>query len=580
MKRLLPLTAVAALTATACTSAPRDAGFGEAAGAAERRGGVAAAWTRTPEADKEADRIVREILAEPMSAEAVVRVAVLHNRDLQAVYEDLGISRGQLIQAGLPDNPVFVGDFWFFDAGVTIEAALVENIISILTIPLRREIQGQQLEAAKRRITAAVLTTVGDARRAYVTYVTQRQLVDMERAVVTATEASYLTAERLRQAGNVPQLPVLRERVLYEESKLQLNLALEQLAGTREMLNQIMSLSGDMTTWTVPAEWSPVGPPVATVAEGGVADAIPEMEPGDDPVLVPEEVAKVPGPTPAPPMVENPQGAAAKLAGPPLADNLSTPPSGGAGGADDADPAAAMPGLDWLGALSEPGDAWLPDALVPSQERSEAIERRVVERSLALSGQRHLIEAQAARLKLRNILAVFPFLNLGVTVEKAAGSESSTPRARRSRRRSRFFDFGQGVRPEEASRLRQRLETFISTATSLRALARLAEVRLQTTRERAAYLRDVVLPLHAALVAESQLQYNAMAVTPFELLAAKRQQIAAGRAYLLALRDYWTAYADLQQLLDGSVPPMLAAANLSVGPMLSPMPTVPAMGMN
>lgn len=557
MKRFFPLTAAAAaLTATACTSAPRDAGFGEAAGAAARRGAVSAVWTRTPEADREANRIVRETLAKPLSAEAVVRVAVLHNRDLQAVYEDLGISRGQLIQAGLPENPVFAGDFWFSDPGVTIEAAIVENVISILTIPLRREIQGRQLEAAKRRVTAAVLGTVGDARRAYVAYVTQRQLVDMERAVVAATEASYLTAERLRQAGNVPQLPVLRERALYEESKLQLNLALEQLAGTREVLNRIMSLSGAMTTWTVPAGWSPVGPPVATVAEGGVADGIPGMESGDDPVLVPSEVAKVPGPTPAPPMAENPQEAAARLAGPPLARNLSTSPSGDA---DGGGPVVAAPGLDWLGALSEPDDGWLPDPLVPSQERSEAIERRVVARSLALSGQRHLIEAQAARLKLRNILAIFPFLNLGVTTDKAAGSDSyalgpsiATPIP--------LVDFGQGVRPEEASRLRQRLETFLSTATSLRATARMAEVRLQTTRERAAYLRDVVLPLHAALVAESQLQYNAMAVTPFELLAAKRQQIAAGRAYLLALRAYWTAFADLQQLLDGSIPPLLATA--------------------
>ncbi|BAM05404.1 TolC family protein [Phycisphaera mikurensis] len=578
MKQLLFTTTALALAASACTSAPRDAGFGDVADTAKTRGGVSPAWTRTPDADREADRIVRETLAQPLTAEAVVRVAILHNRDLQAVYEELGISRGQLIQAGLPDNPVFVWDTWFFNAGTSFEGALFQNLISVFTIPLRREIQGEQFEAAKRRVAAAVLATIGDARRAYVTFLTQRQLVDMERAVVTATEASYLTAERLRQAGNVPQLTVLRERALYEESKLQLNVALEQLAAAREALNQVMSLSGSMTTWTVPAGWSPVGPPAATVAAGEARPGVTGLEPGDTTVLELDKVAKVPGPTPTP-MADTPLDAARKLAGPPRADNLSTPP--GSGTADAASPAPdpAMPDLSWLGALSEPGGAGLPDPLVPSQERSEAVERRIVERSLVLSGQRHLIEAQATRLKLRNILALFPFLNVGITTEKGAGSSEfglgpsvATPIP--------VFDLGQGIRPEEASRLRQRLETFLSTATSLRSLARTAEVRLQTTRERAAYLRDVVLPLHASLVAESQLQYNAMALTPFDLLLAKRQQIAAGRAYLLTLRAYWLAYADLQQLLDGSVPPMPGAPGLFVGPVLAPMPTVPAMGMN
>ncbi|BAM04404.1 TolC family protein [Phycisphaera mikurensis] len=566
MKRLLFTTTMLALAASACTSAPRDAGFGDVADTAESRGGVSPAWTRTPEADREADRIVRETLAQPLTAEAVVRVAILHNRDLQAVYEELGISRGQLIQAGLPDNPVLAWDTWFFDAGVSFEGALFQNLISVFTIPLRREIQGEQLEAAKRRVSAAVLATIGDARRAYVAFLTQRQLVNMERAVVTATEASYLTAERLRQAGNIPQLPVLRERTLYEESKLRLNLALERLGETREALNRIMSLSGSMTAWTVPTDGSPVGPPAATTAEGRAADAVPGMEHGDSPVLVPEEVAKVPAPTPAP-KAESAEGAAAVLAGPPLAENLSMPPGSGTAGAA-AGPPPAMPDLDWLGALSEPGGAGLPDPLVPSQERSAAVERLVVERSLALAGQRHLIEAQAARLKLRNVLAMFPFLNVGITTEKGAGSGEfglgpsvATPLP--------VFDLGQGVRPEEASRLRQRLETFLSTATQVRSMARMAEVRLQTTRERAAYLRDVVLPLHTALVAESQLQYNAMAVTPFELLSAKRHQIDAGRAYLQALRDYWFAYADLQQLLDGSVPPKLATG-----------PAAPPMAMN
>ena len=48
---------------------------------------------------------VTNLLAGPLSADVAVQVAFLNNRDLQAAYNDLGISEADYVQASLPPNP-------------------------------------------------------------------------------------------------------------------------------------------------------------------------------------------------------------------------------------------------------------------------------------------------------------------------------------------------------------------------------------------------------------------------------------------------------------------------------------------
>jgi len=85
----------------------------------------------------------------------------------------------------------------------------------------------------------------------------------------------------------------------------------------------------------------------------------------------------------------------------------------------------------------------------------------------------------------------------------------------------------------------------------IRAQARIIHDRLEGAGDRALYYRDILLPLHDRIVNETQLQYNAMQLGPFQLLRAREQQIQTAVTYIEALRDYWFARADLGQLLSG-----------------------------
>jgi cobalt-zinc-cadmium efflux system outer membrane protein len=55
-------------------------------------------------------------------------------------------------------------------------------------------------------------------------------------------------------------------------------------------------------------------------------------------------------------------------------------------------------------------------------------------------------------------------------------------------------------------------------------------------------------------VQQTQLHYNGMFVGLYQLLAAKQSEIEARRESLEALRDYWTARAELARAVGGRLP--------------------------
>ncbi len=542
-RRVIPLAMLVAapLWIGGCSSP--GTGFDHVRSDTGERTGYDLAWSRGVEADRRVQAYVAERLEGPLTMTDAVQVALLSNRDLQATYEHLGIRRGELIQAGLPENPVFGNETRFFDGQTVIEGVIVQDLISVFTIPLRRGIAGHRLEAARRQVTMAAVGLIGDVKRAYIDYLAAKQEVELLRQVVIATEGSYLTIRHLREAGNAKQLDVLQQRALYERSKVRLNKAVEALAMSRERLNAVMGLWGGQLAWETP-------PRLPTVLErpGDVADRAAEA------ALAEQEGSGVAAPPPAPKAMTADGLPGERGHDEPLTEFQGERLAGGPTNEQIADGS-----LELLGPV-EGGDGPGSEAVsvAGSEEDTAArfaeVERLAVERSLALASQWSLIEAQADRYEYEQIVAALPFLNLGVAYEHVPDSETwgfgpggAVPIP--------LWDRGQGQETAEGSRLRQRVEHYAQTATTVRAAARSLQARLITTRSRAAYYRDVVLPLEAALVAEAQLQYNAMTLSPFELLIAKRQQIESGLEYIHTLRDYWHARADLEQLLDGGMSP-------------------------
>lgn len=183
----------------------------------------------------------------------------------------------------------------------------------------------------------------------------------------------------------------------------------------------------------------------------------------------------------------------------------------------------------------------------PDELRLDDAERRALEKSLDLQALKARYAAASGRADLAS-WSWFPELEAGAAFERDDGEWEMGPQIGLS---IPIFDHGQGAaaiaeaeRDGAGARLR-------SVALAVRAAARTLTARLRNTREQARFYEVTLLPLRRRVLDDTQLQYNAMNVGIFQLLAARRDQIEAGRAYVEALRDYWTARAEMEQLLAG-----------------------------
>jgi outer membrane protein, heavy metal efflux system len=116
------------------------------------------------------------------------------------------------------------------------------------------------------------------------------------------------------------------------------------------------------------------------------------------------------------------------------------------------------------------------------------------------------------------------------------------------------FDQGQARVARAMAELRRAQQEYYALAVRIRATARAVQERMRGAQDRAVYYRDILLPLRERIVNEAQLQYNAMQMGIFQLLREREQQIETSVAYVEALREYWLARADLEQISSGRLP--------------------------
>jgi cobalt-zinc-cadmium efflux system outer membrane protein len=114
-----------------------------------------------------------------------------------------------------------------------------------------------------------------------------------------------------------------------------------------------------------------------------------------------------------------------------------------------------------------------------------------------------------------------------------------------------LFDQGRAATASARAHLERARQEYVATAVEVRSAARAARNRLLAAYARADYYRRVILPLRHEITEQTQRHYNAMLVGAFQLLQAKQAEIEAGVDSIDALRDYWLARTELEQVESG-----------------------------
>jgi cobalt-zinc-cadmium efflux system outer membrane protein len=250
-----------------CASANLNAGFSEVGAAVEERVAATIVWNRGTELDLEAAETLRALLQTKFTADDAVQIAMLNNRDLQAIYTDLGVAQADLVQAGLFRNPILDAAVLFPLSGVRpdLQLSVVISFLDALYVPLRKRVAAARFEEAKLRVTGAVLDLATQVRRAFHEHQANEQLLELRQAIVQALTASWDVSRRLHEAGNITDLDLARDRAAAEVSRLALRSAEIVVRQSREHLNDLMGTWGEQTGWEIdgrlpdiPAEAVPV----------------------------------------------------------------------------------------------------------------------------------------------------------------------------------------------------------------------------------------------------------------------------------------------------------------------------------
>jgi cobalt-zinc-cadmium efflux system outer membrane protein len=185
---------------------------------------------------------------------------------------------------------------------------------------------------------------------------------------------------------------------------------------------------------------------------------------------------------------------------------------------------------------------------VPDDEPDLAhLERTAIEQRLDLQAAREEVATASWALRVTKGTRVISGLDIGANVHRDPDSpitvgptlDLELP----------IFDQKQA----EVARLRALLHAAQHRADAL-AIAIRSEVRQVRNRLLAAhmtvdYYRKDLIPQRERVVALSQQQYNAMLLGVYQLLQAKQSEMTAYREYIEAVRDYFTARADLERAI-------------------------------
>jgi cobalt-zinc-cadmium efflux system outer membrane protein len=238
---------------TGCATFDQRAGFSEVSATVEERSGMQVVWNGGTELDAQAAEKVRALLADNLTADEAIQLALLNNRGLQAIYSELGVAQADLVQAGLLRNPIFDIGVKFPLSGeeANLELATAMSFLGILYMPLRKRVAAARFEDVKLQVTGAVLDFAATVQAAFYRHQANEQMLQLQQTIGQGLAVALEVTQRLHEAGNITDLDLASERAVVEEAKLQMRAAEVSVRQSREQLNILMGLWGQETAWEI-----------------------------------------------------------------------------------------------------------------------------------------------------------------------------------------------------------------------------------------------------------------------------------------------------------------------------------------
>ena len=235
-----------------CATFSEDGGFTRVETEVREHLGQDAKWLRNDEDRATSSAQVKQLLADELTIDSAVQIALLNNPMLQAEYANLGLQEAEVVQAGRLPNPGFSFGKTTGGGAQEIERGLHFNLLALLTLPVRMGIEEERFEAQKLTAIAATIEVAMEARSAFINAVAGRQTAAYAQQVLESAEASRELMGRMSAVGNSSRLEHAREQLFYAEALAALASAKQRAGSAREALIRALGLWESQTAIRLP----------------------------------------------------------------------------------------------------------------------------------------------------------------------------------------------------------------------------------------------------------------------------------------------------------------------------------------
>jgi outer membrane protein TolC len=239
------------LLLSSCATFSPDGGFNNVEKSTQNYIKQKPIWANSEAQKQAAAEQLAALLAQPLSVNDAVQIALINNAQLQANFYDLQIAEANVVQAGRIPNPIFSMLYAKNNGDFKIEQALTFNILALFTLPKASAIEKQRFVATQNKVVLQVLDTARQTRNAYYDALAARESVHYLTQVNDSAEAAAEFAKRMQKAGNWSELDKAREQVFYADAALELAQAKNKQVQAEEALTRLLGLA-ERTAFTLP----------------------------------------------------------------------------------------------------------------------------------------------------------------------------------------------------------------------------------------------------------------------------------------------------------------------------------------
>jgi cobalt-zinc-cadmium efflux system outer membrane protein len=189
-----------------------------------------------------------ELLKSELSADDAVQVALLNNPSVQALYAEVGISRADLIEAGLFTNPAYEIEVRYPHVRglkTNIEYLLTSSLLDIFLIPLRTRLAEGEYEQTKLQVANGILDLAFDVRETYYALIAERKKIGYLQSKAQLVSILRDITMKQFEVGNVNALEYQINQGRFLAAQVEWDRSKAEVIRLEEKLNKLLGLCSD-----------------------------------------------------------------------------------------------------------------------------------------------------------------------------------------------------------------------------------------------------------------------------------------------------------------------------------------------